>query len=178
MALPKLNLKGKTFGVKNTIAYPVAGLGLLAGGAYLLWSAYGGSFNWSLPNLFGQPTVKENKAVRVSFNVYPNVVKPFRKIRVQGQFEDANGIVSNVPVAYYAIFESVASGSYATEGRLLVSSGVLGYNVGAFRQDLITDNYRTGPYTIYLSNKAITSDPLRGKQAELQILGRRPISLA
>jgi len=177
MAIPKLNLQGKTFGVKNTLVYPVAGIAAL-GGAALFISQYGKNFGFNLGNLFGAPTTKAPQAVRVTYNVYPNVIKPFRKIRIQGQFESENGIPAPVPYGYYAIFENVPAGSYAREGRLLVSSGIVGQNVGAFRQDLPTDNFRTGPYTIYVSNAPIREDPLKGKQVELQLAGGRPVTLA
>lgn len=170
--LPKLNLKGKTFGVKNTIVYPVAGAAVVGAGA-LLFSMYGKNFNWNIPNLFGQ-TKETPKAVRVNFNVYPPTIKPFRKIRLQGQFEDANGIPAPVEYGYYAIFENIPAGT-SLQQRLLVSSGIVGQNVGAFRQDIPTDNFRTGPYVVYISNRPIREDPLAGKQAELQLVGQKPI---
>ena len=176
MAL-KLNIQGKTFGIKNTLVYPVAGLALLGGGALFI-SQYGKNFGFNLNNLFGTPTTATPKAVTVSFNVYPPTIKPFRKLRLQGQFQDANGIPAPVPYGYYAIFENVPAGSYASQGRLLVSQGIVGQNVGAFRQDIPTDNFRTGPYTVYISNKPINSDPLKGKQVELQLAGGRPVTLA
>ena len=172
---PKINLKGKTFGINNTLLYPAVAAAVLGGG-YIFYNMYGNSFNWSLPNLFGQTAPKQNKAVRVNYNVYPNVVKPFRKIRIQGQFEDINGVPSPVPIGYYAIFENIPAGN-SLEQRLLVSSGVVGQNVGAFRQDLPTDNFRTGGYVIYVSNRPIREDPLKGKQAELQLVGQKPIIL-
>lgn len=174
---PKFDIKGKTVGIPNTLVYPALGIGILGGGALLLQS-HAKDFNWSLGNLFGAPKTNVPKAVRVNFNVYPNVVKPFRKIRLQGQFEDSNGVPAPVEYGYYSIFENVPSGPYFTQGRLLVSSGIVGQNVGAFRMDAPTDNFRTGPYTVYVSNKPIRSDPLAGKQAELQIAGGRPITLA
>jgi hypothetical protein len=177
--VPKLNLKGKTFGIKNTLVYPVGAVAVLGGGALLL-TAYGKNFNWNLGSLFGPqtPQAATPKAVRVNYNIYPPTIKPFRKIRIQGQFEDANGVPATVPIGYYAIFENVPSGSYASEGRNLVSTGIVGQNVGAFRQDIPTDNWRTGPYTIYVSNAPIRTDPLKGKQVELQLMGGRPISLS
>ena len=174
MALPfkAPKLKGKTFGISNIIVYPAAAAVLLGGG-YLLTGG-------KIPNLFPSTTAAKavSKAVRVNYNVYPTSVKPFRKIRVQGQFEDANGIPAQVPYGYYAIFESIPAGSDFRAGRLLVSSGIVGQNVGAFRQDLPTDNMRTGSYVIYISNAPIRSDPLAGKQAELALSGGRPIALA
>jgi hypothetical protein len=178
MALPrlKLNLKGKTFGINNTLVYPAAGIATL-GGAYLLYTTmFNKSFD--LSSLFGPPAAaKTSQAVRVNFNVYPPTIKPFRKIRLQGQFEDANGIPAPVEYGYYAIFENVPAGTNFQQ-RLLVSSGIVGQNVGAFRQDIPTDNFRTGPYTVYVSNRPIRTDPLAGKQAELQLAGGRSITLA
>lgn len=173
---PKFDIKGKTVGIPNTLVYPALGVGLLGGG-YLLLQAHGANFNWSLGNLFGAPKSNVPKATTVSFNVYPNVVKPFRKMRLQGQFQDANGVPAPVEYGYYSIFENVPSGPYFTQGRLLVSQGIVGQNVGAFRQDIPTDNFRTGPYTVYISNKPINSDPLKGKAAELQLAGGRPITI-
>ena len=170
----KLNLKGKTAGVSNTLVYPAVGIGLL-GGAYLLYQMYGSKFN--LGSVFGVQKPEGPKAVRVSFNVYPPTIKPFRKIRVQGQFEDNNGVMATVPVAYYAVFESIPAGSSFNQ-RLMVSSGVLGQNVSSFRQDLPTDNFRTGSYNIYISNKPITSDPLTGAQVQEHLTGRMPFTLA
>lgn len=177
--IPKLNVKGKTLGFPNTLVYPVAGIAVLGGGALFL-SQYASNFNWSLPNILGdaQKNVKVPQAVRVNFNVYPPTIKPFRKLRLQGQFEDANGIPAPVQYGYYAIFENVPAGPYMSQGRLLVSSGIVGQNVGAFRQDIPTDNFRTGPYTVYVSNSPIRTDPLQGKQAELQLAGGRPVTLA
>lgn len=175
--IPKLNLKGKTFGVPNTVAYPAAGA-LLVGGGAIFMSLYGSSFNWDIKSLFGPPQVKQNKAVRVNFNVYPPTIKPFRKIRLQGQFEDSNGVPAPVSIGYYAIFESVPAGYDFQQGRLLVSSGIVGQNVGAFRQDIPTDNFRTGPYVVYISNRPIRTDPVKGKQAELTLVGGKPVILA
>jgi len=173
--LPKLNLQGKTFGIKNTLVYPVAGVAAIAG-AGLFISQYGKNFGFNIGNLFGAPTKEAGpKAVRVNFNIYPPVIKPFRKIRLQGQFEDANGNLATVPVGHYAVFENVPAGSYAKEGRLLASTGIVGQNVSSFRTDIPTDNWRTGPYTVYISNAPIRSDPLAGKQIELQLAGGRPI---
>lgn len=171
-----LNLKGKTFGIKNTLAYPVLGLGALAvlGGGALMLSQGG-----QLPNLFGPPapTTPVSSAVRVLFNVYPPVVKPFRKIRLQGQFEDANGMPATVPIGYYTIFENVPQGPYFSAGRLITSRGIVGNNVAAFKIDVPTDNFRTGPYTVYVSNRPILEDPLKGKLAEQSILGDFPATI-
>jgi hypothetical protein len=179
LKVPRLNLQGKTFGVKNTLVYPIAGVAALAG-AGLFISKYGQNFGFNIGNLFGAPNANAKaapKAVRVNFNVYPPVIKPFRKIRLQGQFEDANGIPAPVEYGYYAIFENVPAGSNWQQGRLLTSSGIVGQNVGAFRQDIPTDNFRTGPYVVYISNSPIRSDPLQGKQVELQLAGGRPITI-
>ncbi len=174
MALPfkAPNLKGKTFGVKNIIAYPIIGAVLLGGG-YLLTGG-------KIPNLFpsATPAKAASKAVRVNFNVYPPTIKPFRKIRLQGQFEDANGIPAPVEYGYYSIFESVPAGADFRAGRLLASSGIVGQNVGAFRQDIPTDNMRTGPYVVYISNRPIRTDPLAGNQAALQLAGGKPMTIA
>lgn len=164
----KLNLKGKTFGLDNTLVYPAAAVAVLGGAALFITSS-----NIS----FGVPKTTEPPAVRVNYNIYPPVIKPFRKIRIQGQFESANGVPAAVPFGYYAIFENVPAGSYSREGRLLVSSGIVGQNVSVFRQDLPTDNFRTGPYTIYVSNAPIREDPLKGKQVELQLAGGRPVTI-
>ena len=179
MALPfkapkiNLNLKGKTFGVNNTLAYPAIAAVLLGGG-YLLTGG-------KMPNFFPSavpPNKPLSTAVRVNFNVYPPTIKPFRKIRLQGQFEDANGVPAPVEYGYYAIFESVPAGADFRAGRLLASSGIVGQNVGAFRQDIPTDNFRTGTYVVYISNKPIRTDPLAGNQAALTLSGSRPITLA
>ena len=134
---PRINLKGKTFGVSNSLAYPAIAA-VLIGGGYMLTGG-------KIPNLFPSATPAKplSKAVRVNFNVYPPTIKPFRKIRLQGQFEDANGIPSPVEYGYYSIFESVPAGADFRAGRLLASSGIVGQNVGAFRQDIPTDNMRT-----------------------------------
>lgn len=171
---PRLSLKGKTFGINNTLVYPAAGIGLL-GGAYLLFQMYGAKFNLA-GLLGGQQQQQGPVATRVSFNVYPPTIKPFRKIRVQGQFESSNGVAATVPIAYYAIFESIPAGSSFNQ-RLMVSSGVLGQNVNAFRQDIATDNMRTGTYNIYISNKPITQDPLTGAQVQEHLTGRMPFTI-
>jgi hypothetical protein len=171
-----LNLKGKTMGIKNTLAYPVIGLGALALGVGGLVM----SGNLKLDSIFPPETPTKPAgptAVRVMFNVFPPVIKPFRKIRIQGQFEDANGQIAPVPTGYYAIFESVPAGPYFSAGRLLTSRGIVGTNVGAFKQDIPTDNFRTGGYTIYVSNRPILEDPLKGKLAEQQILGDFPATI-
>ena len=174
---PKLSLKKKTFGIPNTLVYP-AWLVAVGIGGYYLWQTYGSSLN--LPKLEwlfgGQPKPEVPKAVRVNFNVYPPVVKPFRKLRLQGQFEDMNGMVANVAYGYYSIFESVPAGQ-SFQKRLLVSSGIVGQNVGAFRQDIPTDNFRTGPYTVYISNRPIREDPGAGPEVFQQLTGRQPFTI-
>ena len=128
-----LNLKGKTFGIKNSLAYPVLGLGavaLLGGGAMLL--SQGGGLQ-----LFAPPPVAPSGppvpvATRVLFNVYPPVVKPFSKLRLQGQFEDLNGAPAPVSTGYYTIFENVPQGPYFSAGSLITSRGILGTNVSSF----------------------------------------------
>jgi hypothetical protein len=167
---PKINLKGKTLGLPNTLAYPAIAA-VLIGGGYMLTGG-------KIPNLFPSTAKPAGpKATTVSFNVYPTTVKPFRKIRLQGQFSDPNGMAASVPIAYYGIFESIPSGSDFKAGRLLVSNGVLGQNVSAFRQDIPTDNFRTGSYSVYISTRPVTSDPLAGKQAELLLSGGRSIAI-
>jgi hypothetical protein len=172
---PKINLKGKTFGISNTLAYPAIGAILLGGGYLAYQQMAGGKLN--LGNLFGPPAKTSPKAVRVNFSVYPPTIKPFRKIRLQGQFEDANGIPAPVEYGYYSIFESVPAGADFRAGRLLVSSGIVGQNVGAFRQDIATDNLRTGPYVVYVSNRPIRTDPIAGNQAALTLAGGRSIAI-
>lgn len=167
---PKINLKGKTFGINNTLAYPAIAA-VLIGGGYMLTGG-------KIPNLFPSTAKPAGpKATAVQFNVYPNSVKPFRKIRLQGQFQDANGVPAPVEYGYYAIFESVPAGADFRAGRLLVSNGILGQNVGAFRFDAPTDNMRTGPYSVYVSNKPIQKDPLSGNQAALTLAGGRSITI-
>jgi hypothetical protein len=176
MATMNLNLKGKTFGIKNTLAYPVLGLGALAlaGGALVMTG------NLNLSSIFPSqepPKPATPNAVRVMFNVYPPTVKPFRKLRLQGQFEDMNGQVAIVPMGYYTIFENVPQGPYFSAGRLITSRGILGTNVGAFKIDVATDNFRTGPYTVYVSNRPILEDPLKGALAEQSLLGDFPATI-
>lgn len=164
-------LNGKTFGINNSLVYPAVAAALIGGG-YLLTGG-------KIPNLFppAAPSKALSKAVRVNFNVYPPTIKPFRKIRLQGQFEDANGIPAPVEYGYYSIFESVPAGADFRAGRLLISSGIVGQNVGAFRIDVPTDNLRTGPYSVYVSNRPIQKDPLAGNQAALQLMGGRSIAI-
>jgi hypothetical protein len=170
-----LNLKGKTMGIKNTLAYPVIGLGAIALGVGGLVMT--GKLNLSSIFPPETPAAPVSKAVRVLFNVYPPTIKPFRKIRLQGQFEDMNGMPAPVQTGYYTIFENVPQGPYFSAGRLITSRGILGSNVSAFKIDVPTDNFRTGPYTVYVSNRPILEDPLKGKLAEQQLLGEFPATI-
>lgn len=176
----KPNLKGKTFGVQNTLFYPIATAGVLLGGGGILWYANQQgyidlsklNFNLDFLNL---PGANLSKAERVIFNVYPPVIKPFRRIKLRGSFEDNQGNAQPVSTGYYGIFENVQAGAFAKEGRLMVSRGVIGQGISNFDINVPTDNFRPGPYTVYVSNKPIIDDPLRGKEIELQLVGDKPL---
>lgn len=168
-------LKGKTLGVKNNILIPIIGIG---GGALGLWYLLDSGAFKKFYQIGAQKQAPITVAQRLIFNVYPPVVKPFRQIKVRGQFEDMAGNAAPVQTAYYAIFENVAAGPYVSEGRQMVSRGNIGNYVSVFDVNITTENFRPGPYTIYISNKPILSDPLKGKSAELQLVGERLINIA
>lgn len=176
-ALKLLAPNGKTAGIPNWFLVPF-GIGTAALGLYLAHSeGYLDSLYKSLSSTlsFSDTSTPTTKAQRVIFNVYPPVIKPFRRIKLRGTFEDNQGVIQPVNIGYYAIFENVQAGAYAKEGRLMVSRGVLGQGISNFDVNVPTDNFRPGPYTVYVSNKPIIDDPLRGKAIELELVGRQPL---
>lgn len=174
-ALKLLAPNGKTAGIPNWFLVPVAIGGAGLGLYYAYTEGYFDSLlkGISFPDISGSTTT--TKAQRVIFNVYPPVIKPFRRIKLRGSFEDNQGVIQPVNIGYYAIFENVQAGPYASEGRLMVSRGIIGQGISNFDINVPTDNFRPGPYTVYVSNKPIVDDPLRGKAVELELVGRQPL---